>query len=227
VPAYLLGPVIGVILRLRGTVCLHASAIDVDGRAVAFLGCAGAGKSTTAAAFAVRGVPILSDDMLALRGSGDSWVVTPGYPRVRLWPESARAMAAGLRAGALVPPGESGSTTRYHLDLTSEGHRFQRQSLPLGLVYLLDAEDAAHPIGAAALPSSEALMALVGNTYGGRILDRAQRAAEFDTLGHLVDSVPVRRLTRPADFARLPAFVELVWNDLVTLGLAGRAVGAH
>src|SRR5439155_24208272 len=49
---YLLGPVLGFVLRLRGITCLHASAISVGDRAVVLLGPAGAGKSTTAAAFA-------------------------------------------------------------------------------------------------------------------------------------------------------------------------------
>ena len=35
---YLLGPIIGLVLRLRGFVTLHASAISVDGGAIAFLG---------------------------------------------------------------------------------------------------------------------------------------------------------------------------------------------
>ncbi len=224
VSPYLLGPIIGAVLRLRGTVCLHASAIDVDGRAIAFIGPAGAGKSTTAAAFAVRGVAVLSDDTLALTESGASWIVAPGYPRVRLWPESAHALAADAGPGALLPPGQSGSTTRYHLDLMAQGHRFQRQPLPLGLVYVLEEANAGDVLDAAPLTASAALMALAGNTYGWRILDRAQRAAEFEALGRFVERVPVRRLRRPTDFARLPEFVELVLNDLATLGLAGSTV---
>jgi hypothetical protein len=226
VPAYLLGPIIGVILRLRGTICLHASAIDLDGRAVAFVGSAGAGKSTTVAAFAARGVPVLSDDMLALSAVGESWVVAAGYPRVRLWPESAHAIAGNLGPRSLVPPGESGSTTRYHLDLLADGHRFEHRSRPLGLVYVLEEADTTSRMEAVRLTQSAALIALVANTYGGRILDRTQRAAEFDTLSRLVARVPVRRLTRPADFARLPAFLELVGNDLAALDLAGSSVGA-
>jgi ABC-type multidrug transport system fused ATPase/permease subunit len=45
--SYLLGPVMGFVLRLRGSVCLHASAVAVDGRAFALVGHPGAGKSTT------------------------------------------------------------------------------------------------------------------------------------------------------------------------------------
>ena len=50
---YLLGPVLGIFLRLRGETCLHASAVTFDDHAVVFVGPPGAGKSTTAAAFAL------------------------------------------------------------------------------------------------------------------------------------------------------------------------------
>ncbi|HEY0729444.1 MAG TPA: hypothetical protein VGD38_15295, partial [Pyrinomonadaceae bacterium] len=56
---YLLGPVMGFVLLLRGLVSLHASAIVVDGAAIALVGPAGAGKSTTAAAFSARGFSVL------------------------------------------------------------------------------------------------------------------------------------------------------------------------
>src|SRR5215469_301127 len=44
---YLLGPVLGFVLRLRGRTCLHASAVAVGGQAIALAGSSGAGKSTT------------------------------------------------------------------------------------------------------------------------------------------------------------------------------------
>ena len=70
----LLGPIIGFVLHLRGTPCLHASAVAIDGRAVAFLGHSGAGKSTTAAAFIRRGFRALTDDVLALDEKKDSGI---------------------------------------------------------------------------------------------------------------------------------------------------------
>ncbi len=51
---YLLGPVLGFVLRLRGVTALHASAVAIGKQAIAFLGPAGAGKSTIAARFAER-----------------------------------------------------------------------------------------------------------------------------------------------------------------------------
>jgi len=42
--SYLLGPVLGLVLRLRGVICLHASAVAIEDRSVAFVGSAGAGS---------------------------------------------------------------------------------------------------------------------------------------------------------------------------------------
>src|SRR5262249_29214347 len=85
---YLLGPVMRFVLLLRGMVCLHASSVVIDGKAFALLGPAGAGKSTTAAAFAERGFSILAEDVVTLDDRGDSFYVRPAYPCIRLWPAS-------------------------------------------------------------------------------------------------------------------------------------------
>jgi hypothetical protein len=80
---YLLGPVLAFVLRLRGVTCLHASAVALGGRAVAFLGPPGAGKSTIAAALARRGHAVLTDDLLALCERGDRFFAQPGYPQAQ------------------------------------------------------------------------------------------------------------------------------------------------
>ncbi|WP_414623449.1 hypothetical protein [Calothrix sp. CCY 0018] len=79
------GCVIGTALRLQGKLCLHSSVIKVDNCAIAIIGEKGAGKSTTAAALAKQGYPILADDIAVLTDCGDSFLVQPGYPRLRLW----------------------------------------------------------------------------------------------------------------------------------------------
>ncbi len=52
VATYLLGPVMGFVLRRRGVLALHASAVCIGGQAVALCGESQAGKSTIAAALA-------------------------------------------------------------------------------------------------------------------------------------------------------------------------------
>lgn len=52
--------------HLRGEIGLHGSAVARGGRAVAFVGGSGMGKSTLAAALTKRGAQLLSDDAVAL-----------------------------------------------------------------------------------------------------------------------------------------------------------------
>jgi hypothetical protein len=81
-----------VVLRLRGTPSLHAGAVAIDGVAVALAGEAGTGKSTTTAALAGRGHPVLADDVLALRATGGEILAQPAYPHLRLWPDIVPAL---------------------------------------------------------------------------------------------------------------------------------------
>ena len=78
--AYLLGPVLGFVLRLRGVTTMHASAVCVDGKAIAFVGPQGAGKSTTAAALLSRGCPVITDDVLAMHEHASEVLGTASLP---------------------------------------------------------------------------------------------------------------------------------------------------
>ena len=94
---YLVGPVMGFVLRLRGSLPLHACSVAIGDKAIALMGPQGAGKSTAAAAFARLGYSVISEDVTALSESGGRYMVQPGYTRVNLWPESAEALLLRLR----------------------------------------------------------------------------------------------------------------------------------
>jgi len=89
---YLLGPIMGLLLRLRGVVCLHASVVSIGDRSIVFVGSEGAGKSTTAAAFAQQGFAVLSDDIVALVEREQQFHVLPAYRCVNLWPDSVKLL---------------------------------------------------------------------------------------------------------------------------------------
>lgn len=212
---YLLGPIFGFLLRLRGVTCLHASAIAVDGRAIALIGPPGAGKSTTAAAFTQQGYSVLSEDVVALCDQGGSFLVQPGYPLIRLWPESVRALFGSEDA---LPPLTPNWDKRY-LDLTRNNFSFQRQPLPLAALYLLDerSDDPATPF-VESVPLHRSLIELVTNTYTNYLLDQEMRAREFDLLGRLVNHLPLRKLTPHSDPARLPELCQFILDDFRSLG---------
>ena len=207
---YFLGPVLGFVLRRRNTVCLHASGVEVQGHAVCFCGDAGYGKSTTAAALALRGLPVIAEDVVALEESSRGFQAVPGYPRVCLWPESVKMLLG--REDAL--PRLTPVWDKRFLELDGQRAKFASATLPFGVIYLFaprsDDRDAPR---VEKISPREALLELVQNTYMNWILDREQRATEFDTLCRLVQQVPVRRILPHAKPEKIAKLCDLIEQD--------------
>jgi len=207
---YFRGPVMGFVLRRRGVMALHASAVAIEGQAIVLCGPSEAGKSATAAALALRGVPVLSDDITALSEGGADFQVEPGYPRICLWPDAVRDLLGQPDALPRLTP----SWEKCFLPLDGNNAKFEAQRKPLGAVYLLAprAVEANAPRIEEVGPR-EALLELVQNTYMNWLLDRNQRAAEFDALSKLVTHVPVRRIVPHADPGRISDLCDLILAD--------------
>jgi hypothetical protein len=205
---YLLGPVLGFVLRLRGVNCLHASAVAIDDRACAFVGPSGSGKSSMAAAFARGGYAVMSDDVTPVTEESGGFLAQPAYPRLRLWPESVERLFGDRESLPAIVPGWD----KRHLDLGEAPFRFQREPLPLAAIYLLD--DSPGPASIAPVPTREAVMSIVADTYATYLLDRDRRAKEFDFIMRLVEAVPVRRLRRGDDLAAAARTCEIVAADM-------------
>ena len=207
---YLLGPVMGFVLRLRGTVCLHASAVALGDRAIALLGLAGAGKSTAAAAFACSGFPVVSDDVVALTDNGERFVVQPGYPRVNLWPDSVVSLFGTEDALPRITP----TWEKRYMTLDHNGHCFASKPLPLGAIYILDHRDMALTAAVVEEVSGEkAFMALVANTYVNYLLDQDMRRKEFDVLCRVISDIPIRRVRPPAEPSAIFRLCEAIAAD--------------
>jgi hypothetical protein len=193
---YLIGPVIGFVLRLRGVTSLHASAVAVDEQAIALVGFPGAGKSTTAAAFAHRGYSVIADDVVALAEDGENILVPPGYPRVNLWPDSVRVLFGSEGALPRITP----TWGKRYMMLGDNGFGFATKPLPLRAIYLFGARET--NLAAPAIEEvtgGEAFAGLVANTYVNYLLDREMRSQEFDMLSRVVAGIPIRRVRPSAD----------------------------
>jgi hypothetical protein len=205
---YLVGPVMGFVLRLRGVVCLHASTVIVDGRAVAFCGPPGAGKSTTAAAFAKRGHAVLAEDVAALDDRGSAFFVQPGYPRVNLWPKSATALCGSDEALPPITP----TWGKGYLALSGLA-QFHSTPAPLAAVYMIGSRGPGAGPEISELTGVPAFMALTTNTYTPYLLDAAMRAREFDVLRRLVANVPIRTLHPSQDIANIGSLCDALLKD--------------
>jgi hypothetical protein len=81
-----------ILLHQRGYMVLHASAVEVGNKAVAFLGPKGRGKSSIAATLYTRGHRLITDDVLAVRVEDGKATVLPAFPHVKLWRGVAEAL---------------------------------------------------------------------------------------------------------------------------------------
>jgi hypothetical protein len=207
---YFLGPVLGIFLRLLGETCLHASAVAVHDRAVVFVGPLRSGKSTTAAALNCRGYAALCDDIVLLREreGGRFWVI-PSHPFLSLWPES--VLLVGRSAEQL--PRVFPKFEKRRLRLSGPGNRFESRTLPIGGIYLLGRRDMRSTPCVEEVSMQTALITLVADTYATYALDRTRRVAEFETLGRLVSSVPIRRICGQEEVSDLDRFCDLICDD--------------
>jgi len=217
--SYLIGPILGTVLRLRGTTVLHACAINIKGVAIAVLGDAGAGKSSLAATFAQLGYPILTDDLVALADQDGILKVQSGHTWIFVPPGTVHALYGAPDAlPQAMPP-----WPKRRLDLTGEGYRHQREPLPLAAVYLLGSRSRStrapfvRRVGA-----RPALLTLLANSHAARRVQVGMPDRDFDILSRIAASLPVRRVTPYADPTRLPALGLAILKDFaqVSAGLS-------
>jgi hypothetical protein len=207
---YLLGPVMGFVLRWRGILALHASCFCLAGQAFALCGGPGAGKSTTSAALALQGVPVLCEDIAALRDREGRFWAAPGYPRVNLWPES----AVNLFGPSVDLPKITPNWEKQFLPLDGKLAKFEDQERPLAAIYVLgDRHDAPDAPRMEEVSARDAALLIVQNTYANHLLAKDQRAAEFEAATRLASCVAVKRLVPSSDPARIPALCDLLKAD--------------
>jgi hypothetical protein len=204
---YLLGPVLGLLLRLRGVTCLHASAVSFGDRAIAFVGSEGAGKSTTAAMLAQKGCAVISDDVVALTEREGTFYVYPAYPYLCLWSDSVTIVYGPEKR----LPSFSASWDKCLLSLAGNHLKFEAQPLPLGAIFVLG-ERSSLPSAPLieSLSPKESLLSLVANSFATNLLDNEMRAREFEFLGRMVRSVPVQRLTPHEDPSQIGQLCDVV-----------------
>lgn len=216
---YLLGSAMGVLLHQRGLLPLHANAVEIDGKAFAFMGASGSGKSTLAAWFHDHGYRIIADDVCAVRfDQQDRPIVTPGLPRLRLWKE---ALEGTGRQPSQFSRSYAGDETWDKYDVPLPHDRAVRTGTELAGVYLLGSGDnfAIHP-----LRDLKAAEAVFENTYRGAYLSSAGNAqSHWESCLRLVRRVAIFKLSRPWGLARVPRDMAEIVANARKLGFAKSA----
>lgn len=199
---YLCGSVFGALWHQRGVLALHASAVLVDGGCLLFAGRSGAGKSTIAAAFERAGYSLVSDDVSVIDQDGSLIGVWPAHPRLKLAPDSLRAI--GETPVALPPAG--GTRGKLHLAVR---RRTGERPVPVRRFYLLERGNG-HP-GVEPLSGLDAIDAVAGHTYCYELVEPlGYREAWLRRVVDVARRVSVCRLVRPWNLDRLEEGVHMI-----------------
>lgn len=207
---YLTGPVLGFVLRLRGSLALHASAVQIGDAALVLVGPHGAGKSTAAAALGLRGCPVIADDVLHLRPVEGEWLAEPCGAHLRMWPEGA-ALALGSR---VVLPRLTPTWDKRALDLDTRGITAAAAPVRIAAAAFLAPRECGPRVPRLeTISRSEALVQLATHSSAAHLLDEGTRASEFESLSSVVRHLQCMRAIAAEDEGRFGAFIDLL-HDL-------------
>jgi hypothetical protein len=217
---YLLGPELAFWLEWQGVPALHASAVSIANRAVAFLSHSGNGKSTLAAGFLKAEAALLTDDILPIEDQAGQFWGRPGLPQIKLWPDQAAYFLENDNEG-FEKVNFHRSKKRVPVEEFKNG-AFCHESLPLACIYIPGKSEGPSNgtnMEIIPVPPAEALIELVRYSFiPPDICERlGWQAPRLDFFSRLVKQVPVRRLLYPAGFEHLPRVTEAVLQDLKNL----------
>ena len=197
----------------RGIEPLHSTTVVIDGKAVAFLGDSGYGKSSLGAAFLEAGYPLLTDDLLVLKEEGDRFVAYPGPPRIKLFPEIVRSFLGERVAG--IPM--NNQTSKMVIPLGQNDMVLPQAAFPLKAIYVLTPPPASlrgHRITIRMLSPRRAFVELVKNTFNTVIDEPGRLKRQFAVATRLATRVPIASLSYPRTLEHLPYVREAILADL-------------
>jgi hypothetical protein len=209
---YLLGSAFGALLHQRGLLPLHANAVEIDGKAVAFMGASGEGKSTLAAWFHDQGFNVIADDVCVVRAGDDGKpYALPGVARLRLWQD---ALEASGREPTSYERSYAFDESWNKFDVPIERTACIGSEFELRGIYDLCRSDQFRIDALSGIDAAEAVFA---NTYRGSYLSAAKgERKHWQSCVGLVRTIPIFRLGRPSDLRRMSEIFERIVDHVRT-----------
>jgi hypothetical protein len=179
---FLVGRVLPWAAVLCGYEALHASAVAIDGRALALVGPTGSGKTSLALRLVARGAGFVTDDVLALERGPAGVLAHPGASVASVRPSERAAIADATWHGLGTELGRSGKTylaiPRVHAPL------------PVGAICFLTSGDGP-PVEPLAAPDPRLLLA---STFVLGVQTPERLRTQLDVCAAIAREVPLLRL---------------------------------
>lgn len=209
----LVGPIATFVLHQLGYPSLHASAVEVDGVAVVFIGPGGYGKSTMAATFLRRGATLVTDDVLPMKIANDIVYGVPSLPHMKLWTETA---VHSLHLSGELPDLTESVTKK--LFLLRGTWNFASSATPVGAIYVLSRYEATSneylECDISPLAGRDGIAALLAQTSNRAVLQPKENAILLPLYQQLLSQAPIRMLRFPDGFANQDSVHAAIMQDL-------------
>lgn len=199
IQSIILGSIFAMLLYQRNQLALHASSINVNGSAVAFMGTTGAGKSTIGCALIAKGHTLISDDVSPISFTAGCPYVSPGYPMMKIMPETASEL--GFPPKALMP-----IHTKEHKYFLSCESFFEMKTFPLKCLFILSTGNA--PV-INKMTLSEVFPEILRHTIP-TMWGIPSDTIHFKQLSQLLEKTPVYRFVRNLCSGNILAQAEMI-----------------
>lgn len=184
-----------------GGLFLHGSAVAVGGRAVAFLGQSGDGKTTLAGAFAKAGHPYLTEDVIELVVGAGTYYLQPKASGLRLFADSA---AYVLGNDPELAEGEEKVDVADAIALPA-----RHTPAPLAAIFLLGSDHNA-PLAIAQMDQHRAAQQLLPHSFVLDVEDKPRLRGHFSRIMGVACEVSCYSVDYPRDYAELARVVEAI-----------------
>jgi hypothetical protein len=175
---------------------LHASVVDTPRGAMAFLGASGSGKTTIATALALRGLPLVAEDVVRLELTPDSVLCHPCPAPPHLYADSSEHLFPG----------------RCQI-VDVEAVKFSDRPVALEALVVIDSgfvPETAPPISLNPVEPRRAFERVMPALFRIKPYSNAQIRREFDFAAALASQFTFHGLSYPRVFASLPAVLDLL-----------------
>ena len=201
VSLFTLSEALGLILFQKGYFLLHGSAVRIGDKGVVFLGEPGAGKSTTVAACAQKGYTVISDDMVCIQVNEEgNLLLIPAFSQIKIWQRTVDGLQ--LHQEKMAPVREGVDKFSWHDSIT-----FEENAVPLTAIFvLLPPNEPGSTTDQ--IPASQVPVELLHHfPLADALLNGKSLEDYFKKSVAIAQTIPLFRMSRPANFAALYEFV--------------------
>ena len=195
------------LLEQRGFFVVHGAAMEINGSGIVLVGDKGYGKSTLTAYLLGLGGKLLSDDVTAIRvDSKGAWIM-PGFPAMKLWPDTIHFLGRDLAELERIHP----MVEKRNVPMTAN---FAGNPTRLNAFFFLGRGDT---IQLEKIERKQGLLRLMSGLFFASYIKKLDKKVQENRLrigAEIVRRYPLWSLERPRELILLSETVQQIFNKI-------------